>query len=351
MENILFITVLSIIFVPFLWWSFVQLPLEKWQIIASVPVRKTDNGSWNGINYTYYGFFVASAQSFAVIMMLVLTMSIGMSPGTVFLSIVGILAACIPSSRFVALLFEKRAHTFTVAGASFVGLICTPFLLLLMNAGGFFFVPIMPFLAAVSIAYAFGEGIGRIACISFGCCFGKSVHDMGRTGRRLFRRMNFVFGGQTKKVAYEGGLENCEVVPVQAITSVIYIATGIGATCLFLASFYRLSFLLAIIVTQLWRCYSETLRADYRGGTSISPYQIMALLSIFCVAVTAYIFGPYQGSELPQITRGLKGLASPLVIFFIQGVWLVVFLYFGKSSVTGADISFHLNSIQIEENE
>jgi hypothetical protein len=123
----------------------------------------------------------------------------------------------------------------------------------------------------------------------------------------------------------------------------IYVATGIGATCLFLASFYRLSFLLAITVTQLWRCYSETLRADYRGGTRISPYQIMATLSILCVAATTYFFGPHPGSELPQITKGLKGLASPLPIFFVQGVWLVVFLYFGRSSVTGAKISFHVH--------
>lgn len=344
MENTVFIIVLSILFIPFLWWSFKRLPAEKWQIIAAVPMRKIDDGSWAGVNYTYYGFFVACAQSFAVVMMLVLMMSIGVPLGTIFLTIAGILAICLPASRLAAMLFEKRAHTFTVAGAAFTGLICTPFVLLLMNTSGFFVVPVVPVLAACSISYAFGEGIGRIACISFGCCFGKPVHNLGRTGRRLFRRMNFVFSGHTKKVAYEGGFENCEVVPIQAITSLIYIGTAIGATCLFLTSYYRLSFLLAMIVTQSWRCYSETLRSDYRGGRKISPYQIMALFSVLYVFAVTCFFGPHTGQDLPLITRGLSGLASPFPIFFAQAVWLIVFLYFGRSSVTGARLSFHVNN-------
>lgn len=342
MENVIFITTLTGLFIPFLWWSFKKLPSEKWQILAAVPVRKADGHCWAGTNYTFYGFFVATAQSFAVVMMLILIMSIGVAFGSVVLAIIATLAASLPSSRLVALFVEKKRHTFTVAGAVFVGLILAPFILILLNACGFI-LPILPVMAALSVAYSFGEGIGRIACISFGCCYGKPVCAVGRLGRTFFKRTHFVFTGPTKKVAYEGGLENCEVVPIQAITAVVCIATGVMATCLFLAAAYRLSFILTMVVTQVWRCCSETLRADYRGEYRVSVYQIMAIVSILYVLGMVWFLGPYRGNELPQIMRGLGAMANVLPVLFVQAVWLIVFIFFGKSTVTRAEISFHVN--------
>jgi hypothetical protein len=342
MENVIFIIALTGLIIPFLWWCFKELPSEKWQILAAVPVKKADGHHWAGTNYTFYGFFVATAQSFAVAMTLVLTMSIGVAFGSMALAIVVTLIVSLPSSRLVALFVEKRRHTFTVAGAVFIGLILAPFVLIFLNACGFV-LPVMPVMAALSVAYSFGEGIGRIACISFGCCYGKPVCTIGRLGRAFFRRMHFVFTGPTKKVAYEGGLESREVVPVQAITAVICNATGIMATCLFLAAAYRLSFILAMVITQTWRCYSETLRADYRGEYRVSVYQIMAAVSILYVLGMAWFSGPYRGGELPQIMRGLRAMANALPVLFVQAVWLTVFMFFGKSTVTRAEISFHVN--------
>jgi hypothetical protein len=41
-------------------------------------------------------------------------------------------------------------------------------------------MPIVPALAAVMIAYTFGEALGRLACISFGCCYGVSISKLTR---------------------------------------------------------------------------------------------------------------------------------------------------------------------------
>ena len=60
-------------------------------------------------------------------------------------------------------------NTFTVGGASFVGIILAPLIVWMFNVTLDKSIPIVPFLAAVSIAYALGEGVGRLACISFGC--------------------------------------------------------------------------------------------------------------------------------------------------------------------------------------
>ncbi len=343
MENIIFIAALTGLFIPFLWWCFKKLPSEKWQIIAAVPVKKADNHWWTGNNYTFYGFFVAVAQSFAVAMMLVLVMSIGVTFQSATLAIIAILIVSLPSSRLVALFVEKRRNTFTVAGAAFIGLVLAPFVLVMLNKCGFI-LPVMPVMAAFSIAYVFGEGIGRVACISFGCCYGKPICDLGRLGKYVFRRMHFVFTGPTKKVVYEGNLENREVVPIQAITAVIYIATGITAAFLFLIGDYRLSFVLAMVITQTWRICSETLRADYRGGCNVSAYQIMAALSIPYVLGIMWFFGSHRGGGLlPQIMRGLESAAGVLPVLFVQAVWLSVFLLFGKSTVTKAKILFNVH--------
>ena len=47
-------------------WGFKTLPSEKWQFIAAVPTRKQSGGAWSAINFTYYGFFSATAYLIAI---------------------------------------------------------------------------------------------------------------------------------------------------------------------------------------------------------------------------------------------------------------------------------------------
>jgi hypothetical protein len=334
----------------YFWWGFRVLPGERWQVVAAMPVFKTDQGCWQGINFTWYGLLTANAYLVSVAVLLALLGSVGVPPlGTAILA-AAMLCCCVPASRLVARIVEKKAHTFTVGGAVFVGIVITPFVILLINRTAgvklAFHIPILSAYAAIAIAYAFGEGLGRMACISFGCCYGKPLASSSALLKKLFTGRSFVFSGSTKKIAYAGGLEAIEIIPIQAVTAVLYSLCGLIAAGLYLSSHQTAAFLLATVVTQGWRSFSETLRADYRGEGSISAYQIMGVIGVV-YAVAAAILLAHEPNGLPELSIGLKSLWSPGLILFLQGIWILIFFYTGRSTVTGATLSFHVHHDRI----
>jgi hypothetical protein len=334
----------------YFWWGFSVLPGEKWQIMASMPVSRTEQGQWTGINFTWYGILIANANVAAVTVLLVLMGAAGISLlGTAILA-ASMLCCCVPASRLVARIVEKKAHTLTVGGAVFVGILITPFVITLVNrTAGMafeFHIPIMSAYAAIAIAYAFGEGLGRMACISFGCCYGKPLSACSGLLKRLFTGRSFIFYGSTKKISYAGGLEATAVIPIQAITAVFYTGCGLVAAGLYLSSHVTGAFLLATIATQGWRSFSETLRADFRGNGKISAYQIMGMLGVVYAILASYLF-VNEPAAAPDLSAGLKGLWSPALILFLQGIWMAIFLYTGRSTVTGATLRFHVHQDRI----
>lgn len=328
MSTALTLGVAALVLTLYLWWGFRFLPAERWQIVATVPSTKTAQGGWLGINFTWYGLLTANAYLVAVAVLLVLLGSVGVPPLATSLLAVTMLCCCVPASRLVARLVEKKAHTFTVGGAVFVGIIITPFVIMLLNrlAGPHlgFQIPVMAACAAIAIAYAFGEGLGRLACISFGCCYGKPVAQNYGVLSRLFSGRGFVFFGSTKKVAYAGGLEAVELIPIQAVTAVLYTLCGLVATALFLASQHAIAFLLATSVTQGWRSFSETLRADYRGEGTFSAYQIMGVTGVLYALAMVTLLGT-DGSVQAELAAGLRNLWNPALILFLQGLWCIIF--------------------------
>lgn len=351
MSAVLFLLAATCLFGAYLWWGFRFLPAERWQIVAAVPTAKDPHGNgWQGINITWYGLLTANAYLVAVAVLLLLLGAVGVPPlGTALLA-AAMLCCCVPASRLVARIVEKKTHTFTVGGAVFVGIIITPFLIQLLNRlvgpqlG--FQIPVMAAYAAIAIAYAFGEGLGRLACISFGCCYGKPVASGTGLLSRLFRGRGFMFFGSTKKVAYAGGMEGVEVIPIQALTAVLYTACGLLAMLLFLASHHAAAFLLATMITQGWRSFSETLRADYRGAGRISAYQVMGLIGLLYAFAMVWLLG--EASHAPvQLAVGLQSLWNPALLLFLQGIWCLIFFYTGRSTVTGATLNFHIHHDRI----
>jgi len=334
----------------YLWWGFTCLPAERWQVFATVPSERTKPGGWRGVNFTWYGILTANAYLVAVLVLLVLMGAAGLSPLGTALLVVALLACCVPASRLVARIVEKKAHTFTVGGAVFVGILITPPLIALVNrtagAAFSFHIPIMAAYAAIAIAYAFGEGLGRLACISFGCCYGKPLSASSGMLKRLFAGRCFVFSGTTKKIAYAGGMEGAEVVPIQAVTAVLYTVFGFIATWLFLTAHHAAAFLTATIATQGWRALSETLRADYRGEGRVSAYQVMGMIGVLYSIAAAWLLSG-EAPGLPNLLNGLSNLWNPALILFLQGIWLVIFLYTGRSTVTGATLEFHVHTDRI----
>lgn len=351
MSNELFLFILAAFFAVLFLWAFRALPEERWQIIAAVPLAKDSDGVWRGLNLTYYGFFQALSNSFAVAMAVVLFGAVGIKLGAVF-ALAGILfALCWPAAKLITRIVEKKRHLFTVGGAVFVGALILPWAIYLLNQLQSSLlsveIPVVPALAAVSIAYAYGEALGRLACISFGCCYGKSLQDLPPWLRRLFTYLHFKFSGALKKAAYEGRLEGVRVVPIQAITSVIFVLIALLGTYLFLQSWFVVAMLLTMTMTQLWRFLSEKLRACARKTPgNVSAYQLMALAIVVYLPLIAYYF-PVKETGTTSIEQGLRTFWNPWALIFCQLVWIVVFLITGRSNVTGSKLLLFVRSDRI----
>ena len=96
-----------------------------------------------------------------------------------------------------------------------------------------------------------------------------------------------------------------------------------------------------MLVTQAWRFGSEFLRADFRGESRITKYQLMAGMIAAYSVIIALLF-PDPAATVPSISAGLKSLWHPFLIVLLQVLWMTVFVYTGKSQVTGSQISFHV---------
>lgn len=350
MVNDAFLLALAALSIWILTWGFRTLPQEQWQIAAAVPIAKDDSGQWRGLNLTYYGMFHASAYVAGVALMFVLLGAVGIPlRGSVTMAVL-LLFCCVPASKLVARLVEKKRATFTVGGAVFVGVLLGPWVFLWANrtlgpALGFD-IPIAATLAAAAIGYALGEGIGRLACVSFGCCYGQPLSRVAPWLQRLLQEHSFIFLGKTKKVAYEGGLEGEKVVPIQAITATLFVATALLSSAIFLRGHHRAALGLAFVVTQSWRSFSETLRADYRGKGKLSAYQIMALLALpYLLALLPFL--PKPAAQPADVLAGLRSLWDPWMILCMQGLWCAIFFYTGRSVVTEATLSFHVRHDRI----
>ncbi|SRR6266540_1499862 len=344
-----FILLLGILAAVYLVWGFRVLPRERWQILAAVPVLK-DGSQWAGINLTWYGLLTANAYAAAVAVLFVLLGSINVPLSATAAASVVMLLFCVPASSLVARIVEKKAHTFTVGGAVFVGVLLAPWIIKLINLtlgpALSVSIPSTAALAAFSIAYAFGEGFGRLACISFGCCYGKPLADSPPWARRLFADLCFVFFGKTRKIAYAGHLEGEKVIPIQALTAIVYVGTALFSTALFLHSRYTEAYILSLAITQGWRVFSETMRADFRGNGRFTAYQIMGLVSIIYGVFTMTLLQAGH-APLPDIGSGVFILWHPAPLLFLQLLWFAIFLHTGKSSVTGSTLSFHVHEDKI----
>jgi prolipoprotein diacylglyceryltransferase len=341
----IFIIGLSVVLASLLLWGFKVLPKERWQVIGCLLSEKDPDGAWKGLNLTYYGFFNATAYLLAAVLFFILMGSLSVPVFGALAMLTAVLAICMPASKLIAFWVEGKANTFTVGGASFVGLITAPWIIQFINeemgVRMDFNVPVLSVLAAIAIAYAVGEGIGRLACISFGCCYGKPLSACHPLLQRIFQGRAFIFSGQTKKIAYAHHLDGQEVIPIQAVTALLLTGAGILGCYGFLKGFHFTTFAGLLVLTQAWRALSEFLRADYRGTGRITAYQVMALLSIL-YAFLLLAFFPEEGGEIPDLMSGLLALGDPGVILFFELLWIAAFIHTGRSRVTGARVRLHV---------
>lgn len=346
MSDILFLAILGLVLLNLQLWGFKHLPGERWQMLAVVPVKKSGEAgaNWLGANLTYYGFFIATSQliSFALVLVLLGSVSISIL-GTVAVSLV-VLAFSLPAARLVAMVVEKKNHTFTIGGASFVGIVVAPWAIITMEkllAPYNCYMPILPMLAALSIGYTLGEGLGRLGCISYGCCYGKPLKECSTFVQFIFSKISFIFYGATKKAVYEGNFSGEKLVPIQAITSLLYTAGALLGSYLFLQGKFISALIFTMALTQIWRVLSEVLRADFRGFGKVSVYQKMGIVSVLYIVGVVSSVEP-QAALQPLIIHGFGALWNPAVILGLQLLWFIFFYVFGRSTVTTSTVSFDL---------
>lgn len=335
----------------YLYWGSCRLPREHWQFMATMPRQRRADGPWEGTNLTWYGFFSANAYLVAVALFLLITGALALPLAAMVLYTLALLCICIPASLLVARIVEKKAHTFTVGGAVFVGLVSAPWILTLFNLAaqhrGETTLPIFPVLGALAIAYAFGEGLGRLACISFGCCYGKPLAESPTWLTSLLRHWAVCYFGSTKKIAYASNLEGTPVLPIQSMTATLHVVTGLIGCTLFLAGEFVAALVITVTVTQLWRVGSEFLRADFRGEGRLSTYQWMGLLAIPYTWLLPVWFPAGPTLWPPDLVAGLAVLWNPALLLGLQGLWLFILFFTGRSAVTGALLTFHVKHERI----
>jgi hypothetical protein len=344
MINLVFVASLGTVLTAVLAWGVKTLPAERWQMIAAVPLKKTGHGGWYGLNLTFYGFFSATASTFGVALAIVLLTALGLSLPVIGALVVVMISVCFPASRLIAWLVEGKSNTFTVAGAAFLGSLILPPGLWLAQRALLHWLDVqiwaLPILAAIAIVYALSEAIGRMACLSFGCCYGKPLRKANPSLAKFFRHFPAVFHGGTKKAAYASGLGDVPLIPVQTITAIVFALSGLLGLSFFLAGDFRLAGILPALSTWGWRAASESLRADHRGEQKISAYQIMALIAIGYTAIAFLLLPP--GGPSPNIAAGLSQMTAGGLILLLQVLWVGLFLYYGRSRVTGSVVSFHV---------
>ena len=340
----IFILSIAFVFAALFTWAFKRLPREEWQFICSFPSRKTGRGRWQGWNLTYYGFFTALALSAASVFFLIMMLSLQISLIITVLIIGIILIFCLPAAGLTAGLLEKKKYTLSVGGTFFVGMLIAPWVILSASfAVKKYFayeLSLLSVMSAMIIAYSIGEGLGRLACISFGCCYGRALTQCHPLIKKVFKNINFTFTGKLKKISYAHQWDGQQVIPIQALTAVIYCFSGLLGMFLFFRGFVILPLLLNLLVTQVWRILSEFMRADYRGEGKISGYQIMASLSVVYGLIVVYLFQSENNNIMPDLFLGLQAIWDPFIIVLLIILWIATFIYTGKSKVTNAEIEF-----------
>ncbi len=334
---------------PIFRWGFRNLPGEGWQIAWVIPARNPsgDGLSWPAVNITFYGVISALAYAVAAFAYLFLMAAFGQSlvGASVYAGI--LLAIGVPASKWVNRVVEGQAGH-TIGGAVFTVIASAlPALWLTQWCVGLVGEVRLDGLIAVTCAsasYVLGESIGRLACLSFGCCYGKPISQCTSLQRALYGPSATVYRGRMKKIAYASNLDGEPVVAVQSIACVLLFALFVVVVWLLWRGHAPFALVAAISGSQLWRAYSETLRADFRGRDGFTVYQGMALIGAMLAPVYAWLLPSSAAPLVPQAALGWKSVLTVEVLLACQLLGLGILAFMGRSYITSARLDFQLHA-------
>jgi Prolipoprotein diacylglyceryl transferase len=329
-------------------WGFRHLPGEGWQIALAVPARTPgiDGTTWPAVNITFYGVISSVSYSIALLTYVFLAAAVGQPLLPALIFVASLLAVGIPASKLVAKWVEGLpGHT--IGGAVFAVLVAVmPAMWLVQSVttifGGPEFQPIV-LLAAASSAYALGEAIGRLACLSFGCCYGRPMQSCTSLQKALYSSFTETYRGRFKKIAYAGGLTDQPVIAVQAIASAVLFALFLVAVWMFWKGHFAIAIVVALGGSQLWRAYSEILRADFRGRDGFTLYQAMALFGAVLSVPFAWLYGDASVATKASAAAGWRAVFQPELLIATQCLSIAILVYMGRSTVTSSRLELLLH--------
>jgi hypothetical protein len=336
---------------PIFRWGFRHLPGEGWQIAWVIPARHPagDGLSWPAVNITFYGVISALAYALAAFAYLFLMAAFGQSILGAALYAGILLVIGVPASKWVNRLVEGQAgHTiggavFTVIASALPALWLTQWWLGLAGEAR---LDGLIAVTCASASYVLGEAIGRLACLSFGCCYGKPISQCTSLQKALYGPSATVYRGRMKKIAYASNLADQPVVAVQSIACVLLFALFVAVVWLLWRGHAALALIAAVSGSQLWRAYSETLRADFRGRDGFTVYQGMAIVGAMLAPLYAWLLAPAAGSvpAIPQAALGWKSVLTVEVLLTCQLLGLGILAFMGRSYITSARLDFQLHA-------
>jgi hypothetical protein len=113
---------------------------------------------------------------------------------------------------------------------------------------------------------------------------------------------------------------------------------------LFWKGYIGMTIMVALALSQLWRAYSEQLRADFRGRQGFTLYQGMALIGVLLSSV--FVFTYRESSQLANVASAKLGWSAVLhveVVLISQLLALAIVLYMGRSSITSSRLEMFLH--------
>lgn len=215
MDEILFVLGLASVCGGILAWGISRLHRERWQFLAAFPQKRNADGTWHCRNLTYYGVLTAFSCTVAVALGAVLIAAIGVPAKVSFCIVAALLSLCVPAAKIVAWIVEKNRYRFTVGGAAFSGIVAAPFIAWIAGTlfGAAEATPVVSVCAALVSAYALGEGLGRLACLSYGCCYGRTLDSLPPAAQKFFVRLPFVLKASAKRRFMPKRTRTCAAFP------------------------------------------------------------------------------------------------------------------------------------------
>lgn len=319
----------------FIIWGLKNLHKDEYQFFAVIPYKKLCEDKYEGINITFYGIISALSTTISVFIFLNLIKIINFPIDKAYFILFIIFTIGIFSSKIVAYIIEHRKNTLTIGGSIFIsGMIAAPviyFIIKFFKIQELYFLPVFSIL---STAYVSGEGVGRLACLSFGCCYGKPASKFNF----LPGKLKVKFYADTKKAVYDSSYKNIELINIQGIVVIIFSLLGVISIISIIFQKFILAFFLSFILPSLLRFLSEFLRNDYRGNGKLSIYQIFSLILFGYGLLIVFI------SKNINLSLTLNSHISFYYsdIFILGFVFIVILIHSGISKVTYSNITFFL---------